>query len=517
MPIPKDIKKSGFVEVPSNEPSDSFDFIRSNQNLRISFTNLAASLGTSGLIETLGEITGIPVLNKSGGVNYIRNILAGAGILASISPQNGISLEHNFTVDKTGVPIMIDEGSASPTIRSIRAGTGITVGGSGGEIQISTSGVVASTKTIQVFTESDFPTPIGGVITLDDDTEYFLQNDITTANRFVLGESCVLKGADAVVITLTYTGSGTMLTAADKNFKIQDLHIVANTGTLFNVSSTTTTHIFRAYNLTISCYNMGNFQSMLITYMFNAVITILNNGFTFTGSHRVGLFSTISIVQIAGSSDTFDLGSATFDSFTIDKALFTVNSSGYVLDGLASSANINANGLGSVFNCQQLGSATFLSPSMSPYDDRWEMLNNPDIINSLDLVLATRAAGAVGITLINTPILIGATWTTIDAHRFSGTTGGRWTYNGKGTHVSITASISGAAASVTDTYTFYLYKNGVQIPLSGVSRLFSTSIGNITLIWDLQIANADYLELWVENITGTRDFIVDHISMRIRS
>lgn len=516
MTIAKDIRKSRFIEVLAVEGSDRFDFIRGGTNMAISFQNLMASAGVSGPLQPLGEITGIPVLNVDAGINYIRNIFSGPGVAASLSPQNGVQLEHNFTVSQSGVPIMINVGSLSPIIRSIRAGTGITVGGSGSEIQIATSGTPGSTKTVQIFTEDDLPEPVAGVITLEDNTEYFFLNDVTTANRFIYGNNCVLKGSDAVIITLTYTGSGILFTSVDKGIKIQDLKIICATGTLFDISSSTSTHIFRGLNLTLTAANGGNLHGMAISFLFNVVATFTTSGFTFTGTHKAALFSTMSITQ-AGSQDVFALGTAVFDSFTLDKTLFVATTSGYILSGAAASANLSANGLGTIFNCQQLGSSTFLGPNISSYDDRWEMLSNPTIVDSMDLALAHHTGGSITITGTNVPVLVGATWVSDDMHRFTHNANGQWTYNGKGTHVSITFSISGAAASVSDTYTFYLYKNGVQITASAISRQFTTSVGSLALVWSLQLAKNDYIELWVEDNTGIRNFVVSKIVVRMRS
>lgn len=512
----RDIKKSQFIEVLATETGDYFDIVRNGQNFKVSRATLITDFGASGPLEALGEITGTPILSVIADTNYIRNIISGAGVIASISAQNGVRLDHNFTVDKTGVPLMINESATSPTFRSIQAGTGITVGGAGDIIQIATSGTPGSTKTVQVFEEGDFPAPVAGVITLADDTEYFIQNDITTANRFVIGNNTVIKGSDAVTITLTYTGSTTLFTAVDKEFKLADLRIIAATGTLFDISSSGT-NLFRCYNSTLYAYNIGNFDSMLITYFLSCLITCLNTGITFSGTHVVALISACSLTNSSATSNTIDIGVATFNSFYLDRLLFNSNSTGYLLEGAASSANIVSSGLGSIFNCQQLGTGPFLSSNITSYDDRWEMILNPAIINSLDLALTTHSGGTITITTAATPVIIGATWTSVDMHRFTHTVGGRWTYNGKGSHVAIDASISATVAVSSYACTFYVYINGVQITASGITRTLSGSVGNISLIWETALATNDYIEIWCQNDTSNVDIVINAIKLRIRS
>lgn len=517
MAIPKDIKKSKFVEVLSAEQNDRFDFTRGAQNLAINFTNLAASLGVSGTLASLGEITAIPVLKQIAGINYIRSILAGSGIAVDVSAQDGIEISHNFTVDGGGVAVMINEGSSSPVFRSFVGGTGINVSGSGNTIQIATSGVAVSTKTVIVYSIDDFPVPVAGVITLLDDTEYQLQNDISTANRFIFGDGTVLSGSDGALITLEYTGTGAMLTAADKDIKITDLILTCSSGTLFNVTSSTGLHIFRHYNGSVNCQDVGLLDNLFICYFFNLIFNISGDGFTFTNNTTVFLMDTISINIPSGTGNGFTLGTATFSSFTLDKVLFNISTSGYEISGLAGSGNINAGGLGVINNTKSFGTSTF-SDNISPYDDRWEAQLNSNIINSFDLMLATHGGATIVIATAATPVIVGATWTTEDAHRFTGTAGGRWTYVGKGTHVSVTASISADIATATDNVSFFLYLNGGQIANSQVTRSFSAgSIGNVVMIWDVELATNDYLELWVQNDDTNVNVNIDTIKMRIRS
>lgn len=517
MAIAKDVKKSQFIEVLSNETTDRFDFTRGSQNLAISFVNLAASLGVSGTLSSLGEITAIPVLQQIGGVNYIRALLAGSGIAVDVSPQNGIEISHNFTVDNGGVPIMINEGSSSPIFRSIEGGTGINVSGSGNSIQIATSGIPASTKTVVIYGIDDFPAPVAGVITLLTDTEYKLQNDVSSANRFVMAENTVLSGADGSLIELEYTGSGTMFTASDVNFKIKDIILRCDSGTLFDMSSSTGAHRFRQYTCNCYCNNIGSIDGMGVVYFFSVVFLVTTQGMTFSNNNNVVIFDTSSFTIASGAGNAIDLGTATFSVFTIDKAISLLNTSGYFLTGLTGSGNINANGLGSIINTRNLGTSPLLN-NISPYDDSWEIQLNSEVMNSLDLCLMTHGGATVAITALATPAIIGATWTEHQAHRFTTTAGGRFTYDGKGTHVSITASISADIVTATDNCSFFLYLNGAQITASRVIRsLTAGSIGNIVLIWAVELETSDYLEIWVQNDDTNVDINIYSATVRIRS
>lgn len=120
-------KKSDFVAQDTVLANSFMDYFVNNTNYRISYQNLVAGLGVTGSIVTTGDVTGSPVLEIDGTVNKIRNIENGSGIVTSITPTNGVKVNHNFTANADGLPILLNTTAASPTIASIVAGSGISV------------------------------------------------------------------------------------------------------------------------------------------------------------------------------------------------------------------------------------------------------------------------------------------------------------------------------------------------------------------------------------------------------
>jgi len=513
-----DIKKSKFIAKSLLTTGDYLDFVRNGQNFRISYADFVASLGISGNIASIGDVTAIPVFYLLGGINYIRSIIGGSAITASLSAAGGVKLDHNFTVNKTGAPVLANESAVSPTIRSIVGGTGITVAASGDIIQISESGTPGSTKTVYVYQESDFPTAVGGVITLEDDTEYYLLNDVSTASRFIFGSNTVITGSDSTLINLTYTGAATMFTIADKSVKIKDVYLTCTSGTMFNWTDSVGTNIFRLFSCGISVLNLGNFDDGGIIYIDNVNVYVLSGtGLTFSGNINVLIINICGFTKASGSDSVIDLDAAVFYSVNIDKVLFQNNGTGYCITGAASSANIQSIGIGTITNILQLGSADILE-NLSPFDDRWQMELNSQIVDSYDEVLTTRGSGNVVIAAATTPAIVGATWTMHEEHRITGTAGGRFTYNGKGSHVVLQATISSSIVTGTDDATFFFYKNGVQIAASAVTREYTAGdIGNINMLWSDEAENGDYYELWVQNDDTGVDITITKITMRIAS
>lgn len=130
-------KKSDFLAL-NNIPADAtFDFVSQGTNYKIPLIDFLTSLNVTGTIVQDGDPTGTPVLDPQGTVHNIRNIEAGAGIFAGVSPQNGLTLTHNFKTGTGGAPILTGLTDTQPQIGNIIGGTGITVTAVTGGVEIS--------------------------------------------------------------------------------------------------------------------------------------------------------------------------------------------------------------------------------------------------------------------------------------------------------------------------------------------------------------------------------------------
>lgn len=514
----RDVRKSDFPVVESSQSKDVFDFVRNGQNLSIKQSDLVSALGVTGSLETRGEIAATPVLTIIGSVNYIRNILGGSGINVTLSAQDGVEVSHNLTANSTGVPVMVNTGSDSPTIRSIQAGDGISVAGAGGIIQISSTEVSESSKTVIVFDIDDFPAVSGSVITLEDNTEYKVQADISTAYTFVMGSNTVLSGADRALITLEYTGSSTMITATDVNCKIKDITLSCSSGTMFDVSSTTGLHDFIMQDANGICDSVGTFDNMASMYFLTVNFsTVYTQGLEFSGTIFVLVFNVFSISMPSGTGSGVTLGTAVITYFIADKALININTTGYSISGAASSANIDADGLGVIINSRNFGTAA-VSDNILPTDDRWDFKHNANIVDSYDTVLATHGGATITIATLATPVQVTGTWTTQKSSRFTGTTAGTWTYTGIGASVELTASITADIATATDSISFFYYINGVQVADSQVTTSISAGTPkNISLLWEVDLETSDYIQIYVQNDDTNVDVDIVTATMRIRS
>jgi hypothetical protein len=191
-------RQSEFEALTTVTPGSYFGFFYNGYNYKITYANFIAGLGVTGTIVQDGDVTGTPVLDTQGTVNNIRNLENGTGIACSVSAANGITVAHNFTVNATGSPLMLNTTALSPTFVSLVAGTGITLTAASSTITITNTPAVAQVRgqvymqgnaTATVIASTATPVLVAGTWTVDLSTNA----TCTTAGR------------------ITYTGTTTQI------------------------------------------------------------------------------------------------------------------------------------------------------------------------------------------------------------------------------------------------------------------------------------------------------------------
>lgn len=120
-------------------PSGSYlSFIYSGTNYKILDTDFYGALGVTGTLVQLGDSTSVPILDKQGSVNRIRNAVAGPGVKVSLTAQNGLKISHNIANGGTGdVSLFQSLTSTQLVAKKLKAGAGITLTDNGTDIEIS--------------------------------------------------------------------------------------------------------------------------------------------------------------------------------------------------------------------------------------------------------------------------------------------------------------------------------------------------------------------------------------------
>ena len=177
-------------------------YVKNNQNFTIKQSDYITLLGVTGTIVQDGAVSATPVLDHQGTVNNIRNLEDGSGVKSSVSPENGITLDHNFTVDGTGAAILASPTAASPILRSMVGTGGIsaTVDGNTVVIDGDAGGLV---NRVIVTKAAD----LSG--TLDSTVEYFIDGSIDMGSQQITvpAGGLSLRGYNFDISKLTSTAA----------------------------------------------------------------------------------------------------------------------------------------------------------------------------------------------------------------------------------------------------------------------------------------------------------------------
>jgi hypothetical protein len=371
-----------------------------------------------------------------------------------------------------------------------------------------------------ILAKSELPAPSSGVITLADGIEYVQGDSFSLgADRLVLGENTAYKGIESIIIALTYTGTGDMFTSVDKTIRVSSLSISCANGRVFNCS-TASQKILRFNDISISSadeYALFTGVNMIIRMTNVSPSSLTTGGITFAGSFRSFLYE-VSAVTINGGT-LFDLSTATFDAFNINDALITLNAGTTGISGLASSGNINAGGIASIFNNRFNGAGTPLG-TITVDDALWQFLSNDDIPDTRPDGLLSMQSNAVATTIDtqSVGVLAAGTWTVKRASQMTGTTAGRLTYDGgKDATLPITLSVTIEPVSGGSQVM------GVLVARDGVAdadslRTGTASPGNPTSIsvpWQDVFATAEFTEVFVTNESGTTNVLASSSIQRV--
>jgi len=211
-------KISQFVAKTTISGSNSYlNYIIDSTNYRIAYTDFVNGLGVTGTIVQAGAATAAPILDTQATVNNIRSIENGSGIAANVSASNGVEIKHNFTVDATGSPLMLNTTATSPTFVSLLAGSGITLAAAGNVISISANDDLAyaesylqGNSTATVIASTATPVLIAGTWAFGVNTG-FTQ---TSAGRFTY------NGSTTAVMTIHASITLDPVSASNQNLSV---------------------------------------------------------------------------------------------------------------------------------------------------------------------------------------------------------------------------------------------------------------------------------------------------------
>ncbi len=515
----RDVKISDMLGATTLTSGDYITIVQDGQNKKITVSDFILGLSVSGSLVQAGDLTAIPILDAQGNVNNIRGVEPGPGITASVTVNNGIEIRHAFAFDTTGAPLTPNSEVAVPIIRSIVAGPGISVGASGGVIQIASTDTPTSSKTFVVSALSDLPTPVADVITLEDDTFYLFLTDINFGvNRMVMGNNSVINGTDSSITAISYTGTNTFITATDVDCRIERISINCPNSPVMDATDTTGQKLVQLISVTVTdCDTIGTLTGCTAVKFNNISFrNCTSGGITLAGTIGTIYMGVVSAAILAGSFIDFGTSTVRHATFT-DVGCALPNAGTYMLSGLTDSANIVA--FATVFNTGVTGAGEALN-GISVNDSRWQFTLNDSIPDSRVDGLLSLQANAIPtvIAASNTPVKVEGVWTVELLSQTSGDTTGTITLDViKTVPIQSDATmsvepVSGGSTSISA----YIAINGTE--LTNSRRTTTASSGNpasLTLLWQSNLNTSDIVEVFIANDDNATNILVSSAVLRV--
>lgn len=518
-------KISEFNVSASLSDSDLFTFVINGTNKNINYSNFKLDLGVTGSLSQTGDPLGVPVLNSPTANTYeIRNLEAGAGIIPSVSAQNGISLRWNVAQDSVGFPITSGLTSPQPVMTSLIAGTGVAIAQGTDSLTISATGETSPTNTVIINQESDFPIQTATTITLSAKTRYVIGAAISSAKRFICEDGFVFTAENQFGVLYTYTGTGDMFTSTLAGGIIEDIQMDApNANQGFNMSDTSLS------NKLFICRNMrfdnvpkwGTLTGFVTTIIDSCDSTNSDDGLTIAGTGQlITSISKFALISTSATCVQVDFGAAVVSNIEIDNLVLVAPSGAVQLKGAANSANIPAGLLAMMTNSSILGGATQQLSGIANSDVRWDFSGNNAIASSISDGLIHTEANALetSISTIGVPVKLNAVFLDDDISRFTSDGTGRLTYVGEVSArlpIDITATVE-AASGGDKQIGLCVSLNGSPITTTCVQGTASSSkLTSLTTIWQCDFVNGDYIEAFLSNESDTINVIASQCVLRI--
>lgn len=377
----------------------------------------------------------------------------------------------------------------------------------------------AGTRTnyVLVKSASDFPAPVGGIITLTAGTTYEVNGTIVLTNKINLN-GCYLVGMDANNDKLVYTpGSGELFTGT-KGGTVKSLTLVANTtgSKLFNVDLAATETLLMRDAILANSKDLGIIKGGNLIFFSVLSLSGNTNGFTFQNNYNVLLDNT---AWFSNNWGTYEKFVGTFNMIKKQGGFYHTLSTN-------SATGMDVSGITSITESGDLKNTAFLGNGgkvIGTFSNDWEvegagLTTEKDAVATGSLYLTSQSTTAI--QNANNPNKIAGTTTATELVRFSSPASNRLRYDGTKTRTFlVNAILSATGTSGTYSYSFYIYKNGVKVPQSRQRSKIYSSSGDIQVIaisCTITLAPNDYIEVYTENNESGIDVITHHMTLTVK-
>lgn len=322
-----------------------------------------------------------------------------------------------------------------------------------------------------------------------------------------------VKGEDNVEDRLLNATGGTLFTG-NTGGNLKRMTILGNGQQVFDITGTGSENLVCLAVNFIGASSMGNLSTLNLVFFNTGQFVSNSNGLTVNdiNSYFMTLFTWTST-----NTGTFLTLNGTFSEIQLTNANVNVSS--------GTGINVSSNPVvssGTLFNVAFSGAGTYInrytSGSYNGYDfsNNW-FVNCPGLVLETDWVAAGNfyyngnlTTGFVQTISNGTAVEVqgNGTFTSNNLFRFTvGGSGNRLTYDGlKTREFQVSASMSVRVTNAPGNfYAFIIAKNGSVVTESNAIAYIDsdTQIQNISLNANVSLANGDYVEIFVQRLTGS--------------
>ncbi len=393
----------------------------------------------------------------------------------------------------------------------------ITVVSDGTNWNVTGSGPIKTRSNfVLVQSASDLPAPVAGVITLAAGVTYEVNGTIVLTNKINLN-GCYLIGRDATNDKLIYTPATGELLTGTKGGTIKNLTVAAITtgAKLFNLDLAATESLVFRDNIVANCKEVGLVKGGYIVFFSVVQYSGNLNGITYQDNSHLLLDNT---AWFSTNSNTFEKLVGNFSMIEklggFSHALSTNSAVALDVSGVTSITDA-----ATFRNTAMMGTGTRVNGSFS---GKWEV-ESPGITTEKDDVatgnLYLTANTVTSFSAANAPTKVLCTTSAVGLFRVTSPANNRLVYTGiKNRRFAVIGSVSVTSQAANKYFSFYIYKNGVQLPESEQAMRLSTGVdkGSLTLSCTVQLSTNDYIEIWAANTSDATGMTVETLNLTIK-
>lgn len=354
---------------------------------------------------------------------------------------------------------------------------------------------------------------------LTSNTLYEINGTITLAQPIDLNNAYLI-GLDTNEDILVKIG-GTMFTGTTGG-SIRNLTLTAPGGTIFGLAGSSTQNIVFRDSVVANSSSVGTVSGYGLVFF--SIIQYSGNTTGITFSNVTDLLMS-NLGWLSTNSGTYETYTGTFNFIEKQGGFIEVNGANIGID-VSSNPTVGVGILtGTSFSgtsTQYVKKYTVGSYAGFNFSKQWTV-NSPGIPKESDDVAIgyynmNGNTTYTSFTGVNVPAKIAGTTTPTNLFRIE-SSDNRLTYKGskpRNFDIICTGTVDHNSGG-NRIFSYYVYKNGVQLPAVSAERRFpNNDIGNFTLIGPVYLSVDDYIEVWAENETNSGSTLLTKLSVLLR-